>query len=269
LCISFDLKGGLMKLVLKILGGIVLLLVAIVIWAVVSLRPNVPSEQFYLQPPTTVGGLHVMVFGASGKLGVEITKVLTARGDKVTAFVRPTSDRGQLEPLGVDFAEGDAMDAESVLAALQQSEYDAVITTIGGFGEVPPDYIANANVFDAAVATGVSRVIMISTIGAGDSYDAAPVISRLALSKLLPLKTQAEDHLRASGLDFTIIRPGGLPPGTGTGGGILSEDIKTMGFINRQDLAPLVVGVLDDDRTIGKTLAAIDPARTAPWDDGQ
>jgi len=134
---------------------------------------------------------------------------------------------------------------------------------------VPPDYIANANVFDAAAATGINRVIMISTIGAGDSYEAAPVISRLALAKLLPLKTQAEDHLRASGLDFTIIRPGGLPPGTGTGGGILSEDNKTMGFINRQDLAPLVVGVLDDDRTISKTLAAIDPARTAPWDDGQ
>jgi len=258
-----------MKLLGKILGGIVLLLVAVVIWAVLSLRPNLPSEEFILQPPESVGVLNVMVFGASGKLGVEITKVLTSRGDKVTAFVRPTSDRSPLEPLGVEFAVGDAMDAESVLAGLQQSDFDAVITTIGGFGDVPPDYIANANVFDAAVATGIRRVIMISTIGAGDSYESAPLISRLALAKLLPLKTQAEDHLRASGLDYTIIRPGGLPPGTGTGGGLLSEDIETMGFINRQDLAPLVVGVLDDDSSIGKTLAAIDPARTAPWDDGQ
>jgi uncharacterized protein YbjT (DUF2867 family) len=116
---------------------------------------------------------------------------------------------------------------------------------------------------------GISRVILISSIGAGDSYASAPLISRLALSKLLPLKTQAEEHLRASGLDYTIIRPGGLPPGAGTGGGLLSEDVTTMGFINRQDLAPLVIGALDDDRTIGKTLAAMDPARSAPWDDGQ
>ena len=258
-----------MKLVLKILGGVALLLVAVVIWAVVSLRPNIPSEQFNLLPATSVGGLNVMVFGASGSLGLEITKVLTARGDKVTAFVRPTSDRSQLEPLGVDFAVGDAMDPQSVLAGLQQSEYDAVITTIGGFGDPPPDYIGNANVFDAAKAAGIARVILISSIGAGDSYESAPLISRLALAKLLPLKTQAEEHLRASGLDYTIIRPGGLPPGSGTGGGILSEDVTTMGFINRQDLAPLVVGVLDDDRTIGKTLAAMDPARSAPWDDGQ
>jgi uncharacterized protein YbjT (DUF2867 family) len=269
-CLNIPIyKGELMKLLGKILGGVVLLLGAIAIWAVVSLRPNVPDEQFVLQPPTEVGVLNVMVFGASGKLGVEITRVLTARGDKVTAFVRTTSDRSRLEPMGVDFVVGDAMDAESVLAGLKESDFDAVITTIGGFGDVPPDYIANANIFDAAVATGIKRVIMISTIGAGDSYESAPVISRLALAKLLPLKTQAEEHLRASGLEFTIIRPGGLPPGAGTGGGILSEDVRAMGFINRADLAPLIVGVLDDDRTIGKTLAAIDPARTAPWDDGQ
>jgi len=258
-----------MKLLLKFLAGIVLLLVAVVIWAVVSLRPNIPDEQFILQSPLTVGGLHVMVFGASGRLGLEITKVLTARGDKVTAFVRPTSDRSQLEPLGVGFVVGDALDAGSVLAGLQQGEYDAVISAIGGFADVPPDYIGNVNIFDAAKAEGVNRVIMISTIGAGDSYDATPLLSRLLLAKILPLKTQAEEHLRDSGLDYTIIRPGGLTPGAGTGGGILSEDRTAMGFIAREDLAPLVVGILDDDRTIGKTLAAMDPARSAPWDDGQ
>lgn len=258
-----------MKLLLKILGAIVgvivLLVVAVAIFAFVTLRPNVPDEEFILEPPATVGGMHVMVFGASGKLGVEISQVLTSRGDKVTAFVRETSDRSQLEPMGVDFFVGDALDADSVLTSLQQGEYDAVITTIGGFGEVMPDYIANANVFDAAVTEGISRVIMISTVGAGDSYDSAPLLSQLALSKVLPLKTQAEEHLRASGLAFTIIRPGGLPPGEPTGAGFLSEDKTTMGWINRQDLAPLIVGALDDDRTIGKTLAAIDPTRSGPF----
>jgi uncharacterized protein YbjT (DUF2867 family) len=90
----------------------------------------------------------------------------------------------------------------------------------------------------------------------------------MALSKVIPLKTQAEDHLKASGLDYTIIRPGGLPPGIGTGGGILSEDPTTMGFIVRSDLARLILGVLDDPRTIGKTLAAVDPALESPWDGG-
>ena len=99
--------------------------------------------------------------------------------------------------------------------------------------------------------------------------DAAPLISRLALSKVLPQKTAAEEHLRATVPGYTIIRPGGLPPGVvPTGRGILSEDVSTMGFIKRPDLARLVVGVLYDDRTIGKTLAAVDPGLGRPWEGG-
>ena len=61
--------------------------------------------------------------------------------------------------------------------------------------------------------------------------------------------------------------PGGLPPGVvPTGGGILSEDRSTMGFIKRPDLARLVVEVLHDDGTINKTYAAIDPGLARPWD---
>jgi uncharacterized protein YbjT (DUF2867 family) len=259
-----------MKVLLKIVGGFLLLFIGLAVWAMVTLTPNIPEDQFELRPPTVVGGLNVLVFGATGKLGTEIIEDLTARGDKVTAFVRDTSDRTKLEPLGVEFVVGDAMDIDSVIAAFNTSDFDAAISSLASMSaNPPPDYVGNANVADGAKATGVQRVILISTVGAGDSKDAAPLLSKLALRKVLPLKTQAEDHLRASGLDYTIIRPGGLPPSGGTGGGILSEDTTTMGFIARADLARLVVGVLDDDRTIGTTLAAIDPARNAPWDDGQ
>ena len=79
--------------------------------------------------------------------------------------------------------------------------------------------------------------------------------------------TQAEDHLRASGIACTIIRPGGLPPGEPTGSGLLSEDKTALGWINRKDLATLIVGALDDDRTIGKTFAAIDPTRSGAFDE--
>ena len=258
-----------MKLIMKILGGVVVLIAALVVFAVLTLKSNIPGDEFVLQPAESVGGLNVMIFGATGKLGTEITEDLTARGDKVTAFVRSSSDRSALEPLGVEFVVGDALELDTVVAALEQGEYDAVITTIASMSANPsPDYLGNANVADAAAATGVQRAILISTIGAGDSADAAPLLSKLALRKVLPLKTQAEDHWRASGLDYTIIRPGGLPPSPGTGRGLLTENAATMGFIARADLARLIVGVLDDDRTIGKTLTAVDPARTAPWDDG-
>jgi uncharacterized protein YbjT (DUF2867 family) len=259
-----------MKLLLKILGGILATVVVLVAGLAATifftLKPTLPEQSFELVAPEFTGDKHVLVFGATGNLGVEIVQDLTARGDKVTAFVRSSSDRSAIAPLGVDFVVGDVMDSASVLAAFQAGEYDAVITTIGAAREANVDYQGNANIFNAAKQAGVSRVIMISTIGAGDSAQAAPLISRIALASVLPQKTRAEDELRASGLDYTIMRPGGLPPGIiETGGGLLSEDIRTMGFIKRPDLARLVVGVLDDDRTIGKTFTVIDPSIPRPW----
>jgi nucleoside-diphosphate-sugar epimerase len=258
-----------MKLFLKILGGIVLLVVALVAFLLLSLRPTIPADRFELQPAARVGGLNVLVFGATGKLGYELVAQLAERGDTVTAFVRESSDRSKLEPYGVRFVVGDALDAASVQAAFAAGPYDAAITSVGAIrANPPPDYQGNANIFDAAVAAGVKRVIFVSTVGAGDSLDAAPLPSRMALSKVIPLKTAAEDHLKASGLDYTIVRPGGLPFGAGTGGGILSEDRTTMGFIVRSDLARLLIGVLDDPRTIGRTFAAVDPALKSPFDAG-
>ncbi len=254
-----------MKILLKILGGLVGLIVLLFVFLWFDMQPNIPDEGFDLRSPTLTGDKHVLIFGATRNTGYEVAEDLMARGDKVTAFVRESSDRSLLEGLGVDFVVGDALDAASVQAAFNAGEYDAVLTTMGAISApVPPDYEGNANVFDAAVASGVSRVIMVSTVGAGDSYEASPRISRLFLSKVMPLKTQAEDHLVASGLDYTIIRPGGLPPGIGTGNGILSEDRSTMGFIARPDLARLIVAALDDDRTIGKTFAAVDPSQKSP-----
>ncbi|MDH4023699.1 MAG: NAD(P)H-binding protein, partial [Gammaproteobacteria bacterium] len=198
--------------------------------------------------------------------GTEIVRDLKEHGDQVTAFVRASSDRSELEPLGVNFAVGDVMDPATVRAAFEGGSFDAAITAISGLSVPGLDGQGNINVAEAAVAAGVQRVILISTVGAGDSRDAAPLISRLALSKILPQKTAAEEHFRASGLDYTIIRPGGLPPGVvPTGRGILSDDPATMGFIKRPDLARLVLGVLYDDRTIGKTLAAVDPGLPRPW----
>ena len=259
-----------MKRFLKFLGAlaglVVLLVAALAVFVLLTLKPSLPGSEFALQPLPADGGRSVIVFGATGKLGTEIVRDLREHGDQVTAFVRASSDRRQLEPLGVNFAVGDVLDPASVRAAFQGGNFDAAIATIAGLSVPDLDRQGNINVADAAVANRVQRVIFISTVGAGDSREAAPLISRLVLSRILPQKTAAEEHFRASGLSYTIIRPGGLPPGVvPTGRGILSDDPSTMGFIKRPDLARLVLGVLYDDRTIGKTLAAVDPGLQRPW----
>lgn len=259
-----------MRLFLKIIGTIILLLLVAIGGLALSMRANPPENAFELQSRTAAeapnGRPPVLIFGATRNTGLLVAQLLVERGDRVTAFVRPTSDRTALEALGVDFVVGDAMDMATVRAATAAVEYGAVVTTIGCLScEPPPDYQGNANIIEASVEAGIERLVLVTTIGAGDSADAPPWLSTRVLGKILPLKNQAEDALRASGLDYTIIRPGGLRSGHRTGNGVLTEERSAFGYIFREDLAELIVAALDDDRTIGKTFAAVDANRKWPW----
>lgn len=255
-----------MRLFLKIIGGLFLLLVLAIGGIALTLRANPPETTFDVQARATGDGRSFLIFGATRNTGLLVAEILSARGDKVMAFVRPTSQLAGLEQLDVETVVGDAMDIDTVRSAMAAGEYDAVLTTVGCLScEPPPDYQANANIIAAAREAGIKRLVLVTTIGAGDSSDATPALSARVLAKTLPLKTQAEDDLRASGLDYTIIRPGGLRSERRTGNGVLSEDRSTFGYIFRADLAELIVAALDDERTIGKTFAAVDAKRSFPW----
>lgn len=209
----------------------------------------------------------VLIFGGTRNTGLELTRLLRARGDTVTVFVRPTSDRSGLAPLDVRYVVGDAMNAEEVDQALQAARYRAVVSTLGCYRcETDPDFIGNRNVFDAAKAAGVDRVIMVSTLGAGDSYDAAPWLARWVLKDVMALKTRAENHLKGLDLDYTIIRPGALKTAPATGNGELTTAEDAMGLITRADLAGLILACLDDDSTAKQTYTARDTEMSWPWD---
>jgi uncharacterized protein YbjT (DUF2867 family) len=259
-----------MRWIFRIVGGLFLLLVLLIGGLALTLNANLPTSVVDIQASRMGQDVNdhstVLIFGATRNTGLMVAQLLTARGDKVTAFVRPTSDLTELEKLDVDFVVGDAMDIDTVETAFSAGDYRAVLTTIGCLScDPPPDYQANANIIAVAKTSGVKRIVLVTTIGAGDSENATPKLSQRVLAKTLPLKTKAEEDLRASGLDYTIVRPGGLRSGHRTGNGVLTEDINTFGFIFREDLAELLVAVLDDHRSIGKTLAAVDSKRQWPW----
>jgi uncharacterized protein YbjT (DUF2867 family) len=237
---------------LKFLGGLVLALVIVVAtylfwWSGSSHDPiNVRPASAFASP-----GGPVLIFGGTRGTGLEIARQLRERGESVTVAVRATSNTTELAKLGVN----------TVIAS---GSYAAVISTLGttrGEQAKRPDYVGNRNVIDAAKAAGVKRFVFITVIGTGNSYEAAPRMSRRFLKDVIALKDQAEQHLRSSGLDYTIIRPGGLGDVPATGTAILADDPQAFSYIGRADLAALTVQALGDPSTIGKTYNAYDPSR--------
>ncbi|MEO1428008.1 MAG: SDR family oxidoreductase [Cyanobacteria bacterium J06633_8] len=204
---------------------------------------------------------YIFLAGASRGVGREIANCLTAQNLQVKALLRTEEKRQELEAMGIKVVSGDALNVDDVESAiLGEESIDTVISTIGG---VPKDseradYLGNKNLIDAAVKAGIKKFILISSIGSGNSANAIPPQALETLKPVLIEKEKAENHLIASGLTYTVIRPGGLKSEPSTGNGILTEDPKIAGTIHRADVAQLVCKSLNSEKTNNKILSAID-----------
>lgn len=203
----------------------------------------------------------VLVLGGTRGVGLETVRLLRERGNAVTVLVRESSDTAELKATGARLVVGDALDRASVDAAFGSGNFRAVVSTLSGKGKDGryADSEGNINGMDGAVANGVDRFVLVSSVGVGDSRDALPWIARVMLKSFLANKGLAEDHLYASSLDYTVIRPGNLNNDEATGTGILTEDRSAGGSISRAEVARLLVGILDDPEAYGKVYAAIEP----------
>jgi uncharacterized protein YbjT (DUF2867 family) len=253
---------------LTIFLGLILLLVAgVLLSGMEGDRPRAGLNPVSAGPDAG----SVLVIGGTRATGLEIVRVLRARGDDVVVLARPSSDASAAEALGARIVRGDAMNPADLTAALAAvppgGRFRAVVSTLGATSlDGPrPDFDGNRNAVDAARLAGVTRFVLVTVIGAGESREAAPAIARYFLRNVIPEKTKAEDYLKTSGLDFTIIRPGGLLDKEPQGRAYLTEDTRAMSWIRRTDLAALTVQALDDPRAIGKVYHAFDPDRTRFW----
>jgi nucleoside-diphosphate-sugar epimerase len=204
---------------------------------------------------------YIFLAGASRGVGREIAKCLTQQNKHVKALLRSEAVRPELEAMSLKVVMGDALDVAAVEQAMVGDEpISAVISTIGGLpkdGE-RADYLGNKNLIDAAVKAGVKKFILVSSIGSGESVVAIPPQALETLKPVLIEKEQAEKYLIASGLTYTVIRPGGLKSEPATGNGVLTEDYKVAGSIHRADVAQLVCQCLNSDRANHKILSAVD-----------
>ncbi|HRP77713.1 MAG TPA: NAD(P)H-binding protein [Aquamicrobium sp.] len=207
-----------------------------------------------------------VIFGARTGVGFHLARLMRARGEPVVAMLRPGTDAGPLEALGVRVCRGDAFSGDDIDAALDLAgegeaggEFD-VVSTVGGRREDGrfADEGGNVNVVDRAARRDLGRLVLITSIGCGEM---APYRSERAIAAFgasVDAKTRAENHARRVVPSATFIRPGGLRSEPATGRGILSDDPQIHGFIHREDVADLIARALRDPATQGRAFAAVD-----------
>ncbi len=142
----------------------------------------------------------ILVAGGTGHLGTELIPRLTARGSRVRVLTRNSERARQRLGDAPEFAVGDVRNPQSLDEAMHG--VDAVASAVTGFGPGGPgpravDFEGNVNLLRAAEAAGVRRFVLLSMHDARASHP----------MELARMKRAAEDALRASRLDWTIVRP--------------------------------------------------------------
>ena len=200
----------------------------------------------------------VFLAGASRGVGLEIARRLVGRSMPPIVLLR--QPQPELEALlGVQVRQGDAMNPDQVADAMVGSSIETVISTIGGISAegVRSDFVGNRNLIDAALNVGAKHFILVTSIGTGDSAIALPDSALQALGAVLKEKNLAEEHLRNSGLTYTIVRPGGLKSEPATGNGVLTADPSIGGIINRADVDELIGQCVNNPKSYNQTLGAV------------
>jgi uncharacterized protein YbjT (DUF2867 family) len=197
--------------------------------------------------------LEVAIVGGHGKIGLRTLRLLSERGDRARGLIRNADHAPDVEATGATAVGADIENIDADQLARAIAGVDAVVFAAGaGAGSGPArkrtvDYAGAAKLIEAARMNDIRRYLIVSAIGANhpDNWSEE-------MRPYYEAKAEADAELAASGLDYTIVRPGGLTDDAGTGTVDAAEDLGRYGRIPRDDVAATLVGCLDDPNTVGK-----------------
>jgi uncharacterized protein YbjT (DUF2867 family) len=201
--------------------------------------------------------VHVVIAGAHGKIGLRLAALLAGRGDVVTGVVRNPDHRADLERAGASAAVVDLESASAEELGAHLMGADAVVFAAGagpGSGAARKDTVDRAAaelLATAAQVAGVRRYLLVSSPG----VDAPPEPGTDEVwAAYLRAKKAAEEALRATDLDWTILRPGRLTDDPGTGRVLLAPPPVERSDVTRDDTAAVLAALLDAPRTARRVL---------------
>jgi uncharacterized protein YbjT (DUF2867 family) len=200
--------------------------------------------------------MDVVIAGGHGKIALRLEALLARAGHRVRGLIRNPAHAADLEHAGAEPVLCD-LEAEDDISGHVRGA-DAVVFAAGaGPGSGPErkrtvDLGGALKLIEAAKATGARRYLMISSMGADD-----PSSGSEAMRPYLRAKAEADEALAASGLDFTIVRPGGLTDDPGTALVEVAPKLGRRGTIPRDDVAAVLFACLEEDHTIGRTFEVL------------
>lgn len=205
--------------------------------------------------------MNVVIAGGHGKIALITERLLAARGDAVVGLIRNPDHAADLEAAGARPVVIDLEKATVDEVAGHLAGADAVVFAAGagpGSGAARKQTVdrdAAILLADAAEAAGVRRYVMISAMGA--DVDTPDDAADEVFVAYLRAKGAADDDIRSrTGLSATIVRPGHLTDDEPTGRAMIAEHTGR-GSIARADVAAVIVDVLHDPQTEGRTFELI------------
>ncbi len=194
--------------------------------------------------------MDIFVVGGHGKIALRFERLASEAGHDVRAMARNPDHGGDIEAAGAEPVVGD-IESDDITGLVKGA--DVVVFAAGaGPGSGPArkktvDLGGAIKLIDAAAANGISRYLMVSAIGA-----VKPARWSEQMRPYYEAKAGADEALIASGLDYTIVRPGSLTDGPGTGLVDVAPELGRSGKVPRDDVAGVLLASIDEMNTVRK-----------------
>ncbi|MCV0383719.1 MAG: SDR family oxidoreductase [Erythrobacter sp.] len=191
--------------------------------------------------------MKILIAGSTGKTGLRLTRQLEEAGHQPIAMHRSSSDTSKL-PEGVAKREADLTQLPDDVC----EGAEVVVFAAGSGGDTSAEMTDRVDrdgarkLIDLAAKSGVGHFVMLSSVGADDPDPESD------LAHYLQAKHEADEHLKASGLSYTIVRPVSLTDDDGSRNMRLGDEVSPQGKAARGDVAAILARAATDASLAGK-----------------
>ncbi len=196
--------------------------------------------------------MNILLLGATGRTGLQVMHQALARGHSIVALVRSPGKISQTSP-SLKIVKGNPLDADEIANALPGCE--AVVSALGGqtpgartlLGDCAKSTVAVMQREHVRRIVVVSSALLFPNVGLLGSF-----LRRFVLSNAMADAREMERVIKASDLDWTIVRPVRLTNGPRTGHYNAEPDrfVRGRGSVSRSDVAHCILGLIEGNHNL-------------------